>query len=112
MEFSFSTFLGGLKEAFFYGLPKNVSTHGEEIDTLMSVLHWFMLLLFVGWGLYLVYALWRFRERPGHKSDLADHHFKFPTYVEAGIVLVELCLLVFLSGPIWARVKNEYPQAQ
>ena len=33
-----------------YWLPPDVSTHGAQIDSLMSVVHWFMLLLFVGWG--------------------------------------------------------------
>jgi cytochrome c oxidase subunit II len=109
MDFSFATFFPALKEAFFYGLPKNISTHGAEIDRLMAILHWFMLLLFVGWGIYLVYVLIKFRERAGHTSDPTPRHFSIPKYIEVGIVLVELFLLVALSGPIWARVKNDLP---
>lgn len=92
-----------------YWLPPNYSTHGAGIDQLISVLHWFMLVLFVGWGIYLVYCLIKFRERPGHQADLTPHHFPFPKYVEVAIVLVEVGLLVFFSYPIWARVKSDFP---
>ena len=69
-----------------------------------------MLILFVGWGLYLLYCLVKFRERPGHKADLTTgKHFALPKYIEIGIVLVEACLLIFFSAPIWGRVKSDFP---
>ena len=90
-------------------LPLNISTHGEGIDRLINILHWFMLVLFVGWFIYFVYCLIRFRARPGHEPDVQNRHFKLPTYIEAGIVVVEVMLLLFVSSPIWAKYKTDFP---
>lgn len=93
-----------------FWLPPNISTHGAEIDNLISVLHWFMLVLFVGWALYLVYCLIRFRERPGHEADISGStHFSLPKYVEIGIIIFEAVLLVFFSFPLWSKVKRDFP---
>lgn len=97
------------KTQYGYWLPPNYSTNGAGIDNLIMVVHYFMLILFVGWGVYLLYCLIKFRERPGHESDLTVRHFPIPKYIEIAIVLVETCLLVFFSYPIWARVKSEFP---
>ena len=47
-------------------LPPNVSLFGDEIDNMIILIHWFMLVLFVGWGVFMAYCLVRFRQRPGH----------------------------------------------
>ena len=96
--------------SYGYWLPPNYSTHGAGIDQLISVLHWFMLILFVVWGIYLVYCLVKFRERPGHEADVLPKHFSLPTYAEIGVVIVEAGLLIFFSYPVWARVKTEFPK--
>jgi len=94
-----------------FWLPPNISTHGAEIDNLISTLHWFMAVLFIGWGLYLVYCLFMFRERPGHEADVTGNaHFVLPKYIEIGIIVIEACLLIFFSAPIWARVKQDFPK--
>lgn len=95
-----------------YWLPPNYSTHGAGVDQLISVLHWFMLILFVVWGIYLVYCLIAFRERPGHEADIHLKHFSLPTYAEIGIVIIEAGLLIFFSYPVWARVKNDFPKEE
>ena len=47
-----------------WGLPVDISTHGWEIDRLIYIVHIFMAILFVGWFIFLVYVLMRFRQRP------------------------------------------------
>ena len=37
-----------------YSLPPDISEHGHSIDQLINILHWFMVLLFVGWGIFMV----------------------------------------------------------
>ena len=93
-----------------WGLPLNISPHGGGVDQLIGILHWFGLVLFVGWGTYLVYCLIRFRARPGHQPLTATRHFRFPVILEVGVALFEVGLLVFLSVPLWAKVKNEFPE--
>ncbi len=36
-------------------LPPNVSAFGEEVDSLINLIHWFMLVLFVGWSIFIRY---------------------------------------------------------
>ena len=44
-------------------MPPNASEHGYQIDHIIEFCHWFMGALFVGWSLYFVYVLIRFRKR-------------------------------------------------
>lgn len=90
-------------------LPPDVSTHGAGIDHLIIVIHWFMAALFVGWGIYFIYCLIRFRQRSGHKARYESAHSPFPKVIEIGVVLFEIFLLVGLSFPIWSKYKNSPP---
>src|SRR5581483_10548334 len=56
------------EKLYGWWLPPDVSVHGAKIDQLISVLHWFMALLFIGWGIFFVYCLIKFRARPGHTA--------------------------------------------
>ena len=44
------------------GLPPLAAAHGGEIDNMIGWIHIFMLVLFVGWGGFLLYTLFRFRQ--------------------------------------------------
>jgi len=90
-------------------LPLDISTHGAGIDQLIIYIHVFMAILFVGWGIYFLYCLVKFRERPNHTPELDEKHFSFPKYAEVGVVLVEVVLLVFFSSPVWGKYKNDFP---
>ena len=43
------------------GMPVQASTHAAELDQMNMLVHWLMLVMFVGWGIYFVYVLFRFR---------------------------------------------------
>src|SRR5262249_30651463 len=75
----------------------------------ISVLHWFMLLLFVGWGIFFVYCLVKFRHREGARALYAPIHAAFTKYLEGGIIVVEVFLLFGLSTPVWLAYKNSPP---
>jgi cytochrome c oxidase subunit 2 len=94
-----------------WGLPINISAQGAPIDQLIYVLHIFMALLFVGWFIYLIYALIRFRNRPGHKAAYKLNHFKTPTYIEVGVAIFEAVLLVGFSFPVLHQVRDAFPPA-
>ncbi len=38
-------------------MPIDVSAHGAQLDRLNTWVHWLMLVLFVGWGIYFIYVL-------------------------------------------------------
>ncbi|TMB28560.1 MAG: hypothetical protein E6J62_17535 [Deltaproteobacteria bacterium] len=89
-----------------FWLPVDVSSHGAQIDNLMAVVHWFMLLLFVGWGIFFVYCLVKFRARPGHVATYNPVKAVFTKYIEAAVVVVEVFLLFGLSTPVWFKYKG------
>ncbi len=98
-----------MEDYYGWGLPINISTHGDKIDLLIRLFHVIMLVLFVGWLIYFVIALFKFRARPGHKASYKQGHYKTPTYVEVIVALVEAALLVGFSYPIIASYNNELP---
>ena len=93
-------------------LPPNISAHGGEIDQILSLMHWFMLILFVGWGAFMIYTVFKFRARDGVKADYHGVRTHFSSYIEAAVAVVEVIFLVFLSIPVWAAIKAEPPEPQ
>lgn len=95
----------------WWWLPADYTVHGAGVDRLITVLHWFMAVLFVGWGIFYVYCLVRFRYREGAKAHYAPVEAKASKYAEIGVLAFEVFLLLGLSMPIWAKYKNEPPTA-
>ena len=100
------------EKIYGWWLPPDVSVHGAKIDQLMSVLHWFMALLFIGWGVFFVYCLIRFRARPGHVAMYTPVKGIATKYIEGFVVVVEILLLFGLSTPVWLAYKNNVPDAK
>src|SRR5438874_12520730 len=89
------------EKIYGWWLPPDVSVHGAKIDQLMSVLHWFMLLLFLGWGIFFVYCLVRFRARPGHVAVYLAVQGIAPKYIEVFVGVMEISLCFGLSSAGW-----------
>lgn len=98
-----------MEKYYGWGLPIDISTHGAAIDRLIYVIHIFMFALFIGWSVFLILALIRFRARPGHQAVSQERHFKLPNYLEVGVALFEVLLLVGFSFPAFHHVRNEPP---
>ncbi|MFQ5628837.1 MAG: cytochrome c oxidase subunit II [bacterium] len=96
----------------FLGLPLNASTHGGEIDNMMGLVHWLMLVLFVGWGIFFIFTLVRFRQSKSPKANYHGVKSHISTYAEAGVIIAEAILLIGFAFPIWADVMTEHPQPQ
>ncbi len=90
-------------------LPPDVSVHGAGIDHLISVLHYFMAVLFVGWGLFFAYTLIRFRKREGHAATYEPIAGSLSKYLEIAVAIFEVFVLLGLSMPVWASYKNDPP---
>ena len=91
--------------------PPDVSVHGAEVDRLIDILHYFMALLFVVWGVFFAYCLVRFRARKGGTAEYHPIKGKISKYAEVGIVIFEAVLLLGFSMPVWAEYKNDPPAA-
>ncbi len=88
------------------GHTDNASEHGVLIDNMLNFVHYFMLFLFVGWGLYLVYTLWRFRASKHPKADYYGARTHLSTHLEIGVIVVEVGLLLAFAWPLWAARVN------
>ncbi len=90
-------------------LPPDISTHGAGVDRLIDTLHWFMAIIFVGWGIFFLYCLIKFRARPGRAANYHLPKAKVSKLVEVGVAGFEAFLLIGLSMPVWAAVKTDFP---
>jgi cytochrome c oxidase subunit 2 len=84
-------------------MPIDASEHGPMIDRLNANVHWLMLILFIFWGSYFVYVLWRFNARRNPKASYHGVRSHISSYAEAGVAVVEVVLLVGFSIPMWYR---------
>lgn len=82
-------------------MPVDASAHGAELDALSVWVHWLMAVLFVGWGLYFMYVLFRFRAKANPEASYEGAHSHFSSYIEAGVAIVEVILLVGFAIPAW-----------
>ena len=51
------------------GLPIAASSHAGEVDHTIVLVHILMAVLFVGWGAFFLYTLWRFRRSSHPVAD-------------------------------------------
>jgi len=73
-------------------MPVDASEHGPYLDRLSANVHWLMLILFIGWGLFFVYSLWRFNAKRNPKASYHGVQSHFSTYTEAGVAVDDLSL--------------------
>jgi len=91
------------------GQLPNASEHGFLIDSNLEFCHWIMLLLFVGWGIFLAYTLVRFHKS---RNPVANYHgvrSHVSSHVEFTVVLVEIVLLFGFAYPLWGKHVNIKP---
>jgi cytochrome c oxidase subunit II len=91
------------------GLPALAATHGGQIDSLIGWIHVFMLVLFVGWGGFFVFALVRFRRSRNPVANYTGVTSHASNYSEIGVAVVEGILLVGFAIPLWAARIGDIP---
>jgi len=91
------------------GMPMNATAHGvlqsgiHETDNLIYLIHVLMFVLGIGWGVFLIYTLLRFRQskNPNASYDGAKSHLS--SYLEIGVAVIEGILLIGISLPFWSE---------
>lgn len=71
-----------------------------------------MAVLFVGWGIFFVYCLVRFRQRAGQRANCEPIKAKPSKYSEIGVAIFEAVLLIGFSMPVWASLKTDLPEPE
>ena len=91
------------------GLPPQASTHAGEIDHMIVLVHWLMLVLFVGWGAFFLFVLFRFRQGANPKANYVGAKGKIAKGTEIGVAIVEVILLLVYAIPAWATRVDAFP---
>ena len=94
----------------FLGLPAAASAHAADIDRMQGWVHWFMLILFVGWGTFYIYTLIRFRRSRNPKADYHGVTSHYSSYLEIAVAVVDTVLIVGFAIPLWAQRVNAFPR--
>lgn len=90
-------------------MPLPASAHAGELDTIMTLVHVLVAVLFVGWSLFLVWMLIRFRRSRQPRADVAGLRSKTPSRLEIGIVAAEVILLAVFAIPAWIALAGSPP---
>src|SRR5436853_4234491 len=90
-------------------LPASASSHAADIDNMLVLVHWLMLVLFVGWGAFFLFVLVRFRKGAHPRASYAGAKGKIAKSTEIAVAIVEIVLIVFYAVPAWARRVKQFP---
>ncbi len=91
------------------GLPVAASAEAGAVDQIMALVHWLMLVLFVGWSAFFVYVLVRFRRTRQPAAAYHGVRARWATWVEGGVLAAEVALLAFFSVPVWSARVDALP---
>ena len=94
------------------GLPVEASAHAARIDLIIALVHWLMLAMFVGWTIFFVYVLVRFRRGAHPQARYEGASGRLARLAEIGVVAAEVILLVFFSIPTWSARVDAFPTEQ
>jgi cytochrome c oxidase subunit 2 len=96
--------------AEFLGLPLIASEQGIGVNRLVTYIHWLMFILFVGWFIYFLYTVWRFRQARNPKGDYLGVRNHASSYIEFTVAGVEAALLLFIAVPLWSKAVDKFPK--
>ena len=96
----------------WFTMPRLASQHGAALDHTNDIVHWVMLVLFVGWSLFFLYVLWRFRAKRNPVADHTGVTSHTSTWLEGAVAVVEAILLIGFSIPLWAERVAGFPAPQ
>ena len=96
-------------QRFLDMFPVQASTHAAEVDQMTVLVHWLMLVLFVGWGLFFVFVLFRFSKRANPVASYTGAKGKISKGLEVAVAVIEIFLLVFYAIPAWAKRVKAFP---
>ncbi|HZR23634.1 MAG TPA: hypothetical protein VFA59_08620 [Vicinamibacterales bacterium] len=91
------------------GLPVQASAHAAELDNMTVLVHWLMFVLFIGWGLFFIFVLFRYRKSANPRANYDGAKGKISKGLEVAVVVVEMVLLLFYAIPAWAKRVRDFP---
>jgi cytochrome c oxidase subunit II len=96
----------------FLSIPESFSAHGGRVDHLIDVVHWFMIALFVGWTLFFLYCLVRFRASVHPRASYHGVRNHISSHLEIAVVVIEAVLLLGFAFPLWHERTDTWTDVQ
>ena len=93
-------------------LPAQASAHAPDIDFVLGLEHWGMLVLFGFFFAYFVYVLVRFRSGAHPTASHTGMASRWSIYVVFAIALAEGVLLIAFEMPEWNERINKLPASE
>ncbi len=91
------------------GITQCGSVHGELVDNLLELVHWFMVLLGVGWTIFIAYTLWRYNKHNNPKASYSGVTSHASSHIEVGVIITEIILLLGFAFPLWGQRTDDIP---
>lgn len=90
------------------GLPANYSLHGDQVDHTIDVVHWLMIVLFVGWTIFFFVCLFKFGQKKNAKASYHGVKNHVSTHLEVGVIIIEAVLLLGFALPLWGERTDSF----
>ena len=94
------------------GIPENYSAHGANVDHLIDIVHWFMFGLGIGWSIFFVVCLVKFRASKNPKASYHGVTNHISSHLEIGVVIIEAVLLLGFAFPLWWERTDQFEEVQ
>ena len=82
----------------YFGLPVGISSVSGRIDEIIVIVHYLMLVLFIGWGIFFIVSLVKFRASKNIKANYKGVESHYSSVMEAAVAVIEIVILFGLSG--------------
>jgi cytochrome c oxidase subunit 2 len=96
----------------YFGLPVGISSVSGRIDEIIVIVHYLMLVLFIGWGAFFIYSLVKFRSSKNQKASYKGVESHYSSILEAAVAVIEIVILFGFAFPIWAERVNDVPDSR
>ena len=94
----------------FLNLPLKASEHAIRIDNKIYMIHYLMFALFLGWTIYFLYTLYKFRAKANPKASYVGAKSHISTYLAIAVALFEGYFLITSSIPLWSQRVDDFPK--
>lgn len=97
---------------FLLPMQPLASVEGRDIDTLMYLIHGLVFILFIGWAVYFIIVLFKFRKSVHPVARQAHGAHAVSSVIEWAVVAAEFLLLFAFSIPFWTTHIATIPEGK
>jgi cytochrome c oxidase subunit 2 len=96
-----------------WGLPIAASSYAQQIDFGLRLIHYAMFAIFILWGIFFIYLLVKYKQRPGVPAEREESHGALKGLIPDFVVMAfEIALIAFYAIPVWSKIKIQTPKPE